>query len=212
MSGEDSLLARWARRRQAVRRAEAGEPEEEHKGRPPLTEVGDAPADPLPAAGSAPAEPLPSLEDLTADSDLAAFLRKDVPELLRRAALRKMWSLDPAIRDHVGLAEYAWDFNQPDSMPGFGPIASTGAVPEFLSRPVTAEAADPKAPAPASSVRRPEAPRVKAEAADGPTTSPPAQGETACGPEPPAPTEPDERPRSRRAAATGGHGGALPRH
>jgi hypothetical protein len=210
MSGEDSMLARWIRRRQAVRRAEAGEPEKVHTGRPPSTEADHAPSEPLPAAGSAPAEPLPSLDDLTADSDLAAFLREDVPELLRRAALRKMWSLDPAIRDHVGLAEYAWDFNQPDSMPGFGPIASTGAAPKFLSRPATAEADDPKAPV--SSVRRPEAARMKTEAAERPTTSPPTQKETSCGSEPPAPADPDELPDRRRAAATGGHGGALPRH
>jgi hypothetical protein len=35
-----------------------------------------------------------------------------------------MWSLDPAIRDHVGLAEYAWDFNNPGSMAGFGAVAA----------------------------------------------------------------------------------------
>ena len=69
-----------------------------------------------------PAEPLPSLEDLTADSDLSAFLREGVPAALKNAAMRKMWSLDPAIRDYIGPSEYAWDFNQPGSMAGFGPL------------------------------------------------------------------------------------------
>ncbi|TIU06806.1 MAG: DUF3306 domain-containing protein, partial [Mesorhizobium sp.] len=53
-------------------------------------------------------EPLPRVEDLTAESDLSAFLRKGVPKMLKRAALRRMWSLDPAIRDHIGPSEYAW--------------------------------------------------------------------------------------------------------
>ena len=71
-----------------------------------------------------PAEPLPRLEDLTAESELTAFLRKGVPEALKKAALRRMWSLDPAIRDFVGPAEYAWDYNNPGSIPGFGTVAA----------------------------------------------------------------------------------------
>ena len=47
--------------------------------------------------------------------------------------MRKMWSLDPAIRDHVGLSEYAWDFNQPGAMRGFGPLEAGRAVVDFLS-------------------------------------------------------------------------------
>ncbi len=63
-------------------------------------------------------EPLPHLEDLTAESDVAAFLKKGVPLALKHAALRKAWSLDPGIRDFVGPSEYAWDFNKPGSMGG----------------------------------------------------------------------------------------------
>src|SRR5690606_1128964 len=78
-----------------------------------------------------PAEPLPRVEDLTAASDLSAFLRKGVPMALKSAAMRKMWSLDPNIRDHVGLSEYAWDFNQPGSMAGFGPLDAKETVVGF---------------------------------------------------------------------------------
>src|SRR3546814_6568509 len=88
-----------------------------------------------------PPGPLPSLENLTAESDLTAFLREGVPESLKKAALRKMWLLDPAIRDHVGLAECTWDFNRPGSIPGFGPIGATAFAPGFFSRPAIAEAA-----------------------------------------------------------------------
>ncbi|WP_422282997.1 DUF3306 domain-containing protein, partial [Bradyrhizobium sp.] len=51
-----------------------------------------------------------------------AFLRKGIPQELGRAALRRAWAADPAIRDFVGLAENAWDFNDPNAMPGFGPL------------------------------------------------------------------------------------------
>jgi hypothetical protein len=44
---------------------------------------------------------------------------------LSREALRRAWLADPAIRDFVGLAENAWDFNDPDAMPGFGPLDYT---------------------------------------------------------------------------------------
>jgi hypothetical protein len=37
--------------------------------------------------------------------DLAAFLKPGVPAELTRAALRRAWSSDPAIRDFVGLSE-----------------------------------------------------------------------------------------------------------
>ncbi len=125
---DTNFLARWTRRKQAVEAAEAaGEhlaAASEHKIPPTATAQ---PAEPPPAnsvEGEEPenAEPLPRLEDLTAQSDLSAFLRKGIPETLRKAAMRRMWSLDPAIRDYVGPSEYAWDFNKPESIPGFGPM------------------------------------------------------------------------------------------
>src|SRR3546814_18647797 len=61
-----------------------------------------------------------------------------------------MWLLDPAIRDHVGLAECTWDFNRPGSIPGFGPIGATAFAPGFFSRPAIAEAAGPEAPVPSA--------------------------------------------------------------
>jgi hypothetical protein len=71
------------------------------------------------------AEPLPRLEDLTPESDLSAFLRKGVPEALKLAALRRMRSLDPAIRDYVGPADYRCDFNDPSAKAGID-LASGG--------------------------------------------------------------------------------------
>jgi hypothetical protein len=34
---------------------------------------------------------------------------------------------DPSVRGYVGLAAYAWDFNEPDSMAGFGPLSAEEA-------------------------------------------------------------------------------------
>jgi hypothetical protein len=125
-SGNDNPFARWSRRKLAVRKAEAPAQDEESRAANAMSEEdGDkrdmqpAPAEP---DGAEPPEPLPRIEDLTAASDLTAFLRKGVPGALRNTALRKMWSLDPVIRNYVGPAEYAWDFNKPGSMPGFGPL------------------------------------------------------------------------------------------
>src|SRR3546814_6503534 len=72
-----------------------------------------------------------------------------------------MWLLDPAIRDHVGLAECAWDFNRPGSIPGFGPIGATPFAPGFFSRPAIAEAADPEVPVPSAQVHEIAATPVK---------------------------------------------------
>ena len=113
-AGDDDLFARWSRRKQAVRRIEAEEAAAD-AARPRRTPTGSSRSPPAPEPAE-PAEPPPSLDDLTADGDLSAFLREGVPAALRNAAMRKMWSLDPAIRDHVGLSEYAWDFNQPGAM------------------------------------------------------------------------------------------------
>jgi uncharacterized protein DUF3306 len=72
---------------------------------------------------------LPPLDSIGADTDITAFLRRDVPPELTRAALRRAWTSDPAIKDFVGLVENGWDFNDPSAMPGFGPIS-----PEEVAR------------------------------------------------------------------------------
>jgi hypothetical protein len=71
---------------------------------------------------------------IDAASDITAFLRKGIPQELSRAALRRAWSADPAIRDFVGLAENAWDFNDPNAMPGFGPLEYSAEQVDALVR------------------------------------------------------------------------------
>jgi hypothetical protein len=46
---------------------------------------------------------------------------------------------DPAIRNFVGLAEYAWDFNAPDAVHGFGPLRPTDDIGRLLAQAVRNE-------------------------------------------------------------------------
>jgi hypothetical protein len=126
MSDPDSFLSRWSRRKREVS-------QETGAASPPAATDAPAQADrasgnispnPAPAAVEPAPDPasLPSIESITAKTDIRAFLSTGVPADLARAALRRAWSSDPAIRDFVGLSENSWDFNAPDGIPGFGPI------------------------------------------------------------------------------------------
>lgn len=113
---EEEFLARWSRRK---RESKSNAPPAE-RARP----AGEA-AVPSPAAQAEPdldLGSLPSIDAIAAGTDITAFLRKGIPPELMQAALRRAWTADPAIRDFVGLAENAWDFNDPNAMPGFGPL------------------------------------------------------------------------------------------
>jgi len=158
MSDNEEFLARWSRRKREAKHAGEAEPQpaEPMEAQPPL---------PSDASVAEPANPevdlssLPPVDSIDAATDITAYLRKGIPQELLRAALRRAWSADPAIRDFVGLAENAWDFNDPDAMPGFGPLdpsqvevgALAGRTVEGI-RQVVAKASD--APAAAGEVRQ----------------------------------------------------------
>src|SRR6266851_730479 len=65
---------------------------------------------------------LPSIDSITARTDISMFLRSGVPAELTMAALRRAWVSDPVIRDFIGIAENQWDFTNPTTIPGFGPL------------------------------------------------------------------------------------------
>ena len=77
---------------------------------------------------------LPPIKSIDAASDIRPFLAPGVPADLSRAALRRAWSTDPAIRDFIGLSENSWDFNAQNEVPGFGSL-----TPQRLAR-ITGEA------------------------------------------------------------------------
>lgn len=120
---EEDFLKRWSRRKRAAEQEAAKVPvalRPDH-----FSESGgdtNTAAPQTEANAEFDVTSLPSLDSITGASDVAAFLQKGVPVELTRAALRRAWVADPAIRDFVGLAENAWDFNDPTAMPGFGPL------------------------------------------------------------------------------------------
>lgn len=119
MSDERSLLSRWSQRKAAARRGDeqdepadlAPPPEPSQDAQPvaPNTEAADEDAvdDDMPA--------LPSIEELDAKSDYSVFMHKKVPEALRRAALRKLWTSDPVLANLDGLNDYDEDYNLIDT-------------------------------------------------------------------------------------------------
>jgi len=130
MSEEESFLARWSRLK-----AESGERREVSPAEP-APDAAEAAPDGREAAVAAPPasseqaaavfDPasLPPVESIAADADIRPFLKSGVPAELTRAALRRAWATDPAIRDFIGIAENQWDFNDPTAMPGFGPLTA----------------------------------------------------------------------------------------
>ncbi|UPK01186.1 DUF3306 domain-containing protein [Bradyrhizobium sp. 170] len=136
MSGPDEadrdkgFLARWSQRKQ-----EAKQPEPDA----PAGESVESSGSPAPQGEDVTPEfdlsTLPKLEELTASTDITAFLRKGVPEHLRNAALQKSWALDPAIRNYVNPAlEYAYDWNAPGGVPGGGELGAGIDVTRLVSQ------------------------------------------------------------------------------
>jgi hypothetical protein len=166
MSDDEGILARWSRRkrgataipRDAEKREGAG------TGNAPETPPTTSPASP-PLENRLPFDPasLPPIESIGAGSDIRAFLAAGVPAELTRAALRRAWSTDPAIRDFIGLSENSWDFNAPGGVPGFGSLSAEEArrlLTRALGEPesaqpqpqVTASPSDEGKPPPADDV------------------------------------------------------------
>jgi hypothetical protein len=116
MSGDEPFLARWWRRKlNAATRSDVEKnlpPSAAELAKPVSSDAGEA----------IPATPLPPIEAIESTSDIKAFLAPGVPLELTRAALRRAWTADPAIRDFIGLCENAWDFNAPGGVPGFGSL------------------------------------------------------------------------------------------
>jgi hypothetical protein len=116
MSGAETFLSRWSR----LKRGAAEDRD--------TASTEDAP----PADAVDPAS-LPPIESITSGTDIRAFLQSGVPAELRRAALRRVWASDPAIRDFIGIAENQWDFTDPASIPGFGPLGETDTVASLMA-------------------------------------------------------------------------------
>ena len=137
---DEPFLSRWSRRKRAVERGDA------------------APADGVADAASADARDgavqtgersgakggagggeqeldlstLPKVDDLDQHSDIKAFLDARVPAALRNAALGRMWTLDPTIRDFIEVAENQWNWNVPGGAPFYEPLEGGAEMAEEI--------------------------------------------------------------------------------
>ena len=204
MTERENFLGRWSRRKIEAERTPDDAREEQVATRVPEPKddnttpasAGDAAAQPdrrdkTPAPADAkPAfdiTKLPSLDSITAATDVRAFLSPGVPAELTRAALRRAWITDPAIRDFKGLAENDWDFTDPTAMPGFTDLPADYDVKKLVAQ-IFGEkdkAADPAAAAEpdltVTTVQPPEQPKeiASVEEAQPTPVEGPAGAETA---------------------------------
>ncbi len=157
---EKSFLHRWSERKTISEvakedPADVAAPLQQHLPQPdPDAPTLDAPAE----LSAAELEALPPIDSLTVGSDIRAFLRPGVPKALKNAAMRKMWLLTPAIRDHKDIAvDYAWDWNTPGGVPGDGGPLDPARVAEWVRQirggaPATADRSTPEPASPPKSV------------------------------------------------------------
>ena len=157
---------------------------------------------------------LPSLELIGAETDISLFMKPGVPAALRHAALRRAWTSDPAIRDFRGLQENDWDFNAPDSIPGFGTFKSDVEIKELAARlfGTHSEASEPVPQAAPGHRPAETASPVAADETSVPDevqiAAPPVDAEISNDTSAVAAQQDDERPEQVVTARK--HGGALP--
>jgi hypothetical protein len=143
MSERENFLARWSRRKrdagEATPPAVADTPaatqadeKEVDAARAPI-ETAALPSPEPPLAPAVDLAKLPAIDSITAATDIRPFLAAGIPEELKRAALRRAWVADPAIRDFVGLAENQWDFTVSGGAPGFGSLLPTDDVRRLVA-------------------------------------------------------------------------------
>jgi Protein of unknown function (DUF3306) len=207
---DEEFLKRWSRRKQEAKVADQAPspPGQTVAASPETAEVTSEPEIDL--------SKLPSIDSITAATDITEFLRKGIPAELSRAALRRAWSADPTIRDFVGLAENAWDFTDPNAIPGFGALQGTpeqiGAMVERVIGGVR-DAAEKLAEVPEKEQERAKADQERVSATESlPDEAKSATRRSDLSAEPVAAAQPeasDEKggvmPAQRRT-----HGGALP--
>lgn len=108
----ESRLQRWARKK-----AEAGKQVQVEHPPLPATESGPTPEERELAINEALPDQellekygLPDPENIELGTDITGFMRKEIPELLRRKALRALWRSNPVLAVLDGLNDYDEDF------------------------------------------------------------------------------------------------------
>jgi Protein of unknown function (DUF3306) len=216
MSDPENFISRWSRRKHEAatedgqqKRTDAGE------AHVPASDE-QTKADARESAASPPEfdiSSLPPIESIGAGTDITAFMRPGVPAAMRHAALRRVWSADPAIRDFMGPTENYWDAAGPDGIPGFGDLDPNldvqrlvselfGEAPrqDASSESGTDRVADSSMPP----IRDARAAATPQQVALAPAASVPQRSENAA-----AQTEPSEPAPEKKISRR--HGGAIPK-
>jgi hypothetical protein len=217
-----NFLARWSKRKLAAHEESApSAAQSEQAGDASPAENDDAARTPsaAPQLAAENAPELPPIESINALTDIRAFLAPGVPVELQRAALRRAWAADPAIRDFIGIAENQWDFTDPQGAPGFGTLEITDELRRMVAR-LTGETApqmqqqQTTAPvvssSPSDEAREPAEHAGSEHAVEQPGTDPHAalQDDTRAKIENSTTASPCEMPAPQQRAR---HGGALPK-
>ncbi len=118
MSDDDTLLSRWSRRKRAALAEQAASdpagatsasaPSEDG---PQGTKEGLSESELLEKLG------LPDPDTLTKGDDFSAFMQANVPDFLRRRALRKLWLSDPVLANLDGLIDHGEDYTDAAMVP-----------------------------------------------------------------------------------------------
>ena len=103
VKSRDGFLARWSERKRSAAATDEHEPSQDTAEDETEAEL---------AANRAAAEAI-DLETVTAETDFTVFLKKGVPVALRRAALQKLWRLDPLLANLDGLNDYDLNYADP---------------------------------------------------------------------------------------------------
>jgi hypothetical protein len=170
---EQNFFERWSRRkREAAEQEKAAPSKDAERASEQLPDQPAQRASSAPAAEKASFDPasLPPIESINAVSDIRAFLAPGVSAELTRAALRRAWVADPAIRDFVGLSENAWDFTAPEGVPGFGTIGTEDVrrlVAQLTGGTSDSQPEEPNMPSAAETGDAPQTPAVKDDSMAG---------------------------------------------
>lgn len=114
------FLGRWSERKTAARETVVEAARSGRGGAAPVLAEQSADAElpelyhgderPLTEEEEAVVATLPDIESLDAESDFTPFMQANVPEFVRRRALRALWRLNPILANVDGLVDYGDDF------------------------------------------------------------------------------------------------------
>ncbi|MAZ06254.1 DUF3306 domain-containing protein [Marinobacter sp. SS8-8] len=161
----ESRLQRWSRRKtEADRKAEPASPSTvESAPSPEAQELARNEA--LPEQEVLEKYGLPDPDTIELGTDITGFMRKEIPDLLRRRALRVLWKSNPVLAVLDGLNDYDEDFTDAGTAVsgaktlykvGQGLIDKTAKADGQFDNPIEASAEDPEPVEPGGGAGRSE--------------------------------------------------------